>query len=340
MKPLYLVVYSLLLMSPLCLAEFKIALVMDRGGKDDKSFNRSAYDGAMEAKGKHKDKVALKYVEATDDNAFEPLLRGFAQKKFDLILAIGFSQAEAVKKVAAQYPNTHFAIFDAEVKAPNIQSNIFNEHEGSFLVGAAAALVSKEKQAKVGQGQNKPAKIGFIGGMDIPLIRRFALGYASGAKAVDPKVEVISNYIGVTAEAWNNPPKAKELALSQYEMGVDVIYTAAGASGDGTFDAAEEKKKFAIGVDANQNWVKPGIVVTSMVKRVDMAVKKTCEDAIQGKFTSGLNVYGLANHGIDYAVDQYNEKVLSLAVRKRVDELKSDIIAGKVLVPDFYKTRR
>src|ERR1051325_1888658 len=176
-------------------ADFKVALVLDRGGKDDKSFNASAYEGAMRAKSKLG--VFVKYVEASDDNAFEPSLRAFAQRDFDLIIGIGFAQKEAVKKVAAQFPEKHFAIVDSEVALPNVRSLMFEEHEGAYVIGAIAAMTSKT------------GKIGFVGGMDIPLIRRFEMGYEAGAKRVKPDITVLANFVGVTSEAWNNPPKGK-----------------------------------------------------------------------------------------------------------------------------------
>ncbi|RYZ65663.1 MAG: BMP family ABC transporter substrate-binding protein, partial [Proteobacteria bacterium] len=247
----------------------KIALVFDKGGKDDKSFNASAYAGAMEAKSKLD--ASIKYVEASDDNAFENLLKNFSKKDFDLIISIGVSQADAVKKVAAQFPEKKYLLVDAEVTAPNVSNALFQEHEGSYLVGAIAALASKT------------GVVGFIGGMDIPLIRRFEMGYSAGAKKVNPKAKVISNYIGVTGDAWHNPPRAKELALSQIASKADVIFHASGASGAGVFDAVEEKKIFAIGVDSNQNWVKPGRVLTSMLKRVDRAVYATIESIKDAK---------------------------------------------------------
>ena len=305
------------------LAEFKVGLVLDRGGKDDKSFNSSAYEGAMRAKARLG--IFVKYVEAPDDNAFEPLLRAFAQRDFDLIIGVGFAQKEAIKKVAGQFPNRHFAIVDAEVTAPNVRSLMFEEHEGAYLIGAIAAMTSKT------------GKIGFVGGMDIPLIRRFEMGYEAGAKKINPKITVIANFVGVTSEAWNNPPKGKELALSQYEAGADVVFAAAGASGLGVFDAAEEQKKFAVGVDSNQDWTKPGLILTSMLKRVDEAVFVSVQEANEGKFTGGIKRFGLGNKGIDYSFDQYNEKVLSESVRHRADELKAEIIAGKIVVPDYYK---
>lgn len=306
-------------------AQFRVGLVLDRGGKDDKSFNASAYEGAMRASKNLG--IFVKYVEATDDNSFEPLLRGFAQREFDVIIGIGFSQKEAIGRVAAQFPKSHFAIIDAQVDLPNVRSLLFEEHEGAYLVGAIAALTSKTKT------------IGFVGGMDIPLIRRFELGYETGAHQVQPTIRVLANYVGITSEAWNNPTKGKELALAQYEQGADVIFAAAGASNLGVLDAAEEQKKFAIGCDSNQDGAKPGWVLTSMLKRVDEAVYATIAEAKNGRFLGGVKHFGLVNHGVDYSLDQYNSQVLTESVRHRVEELKAEIIAGKIVVPDYYKRR-
>jgi basic membrane protein A len=303
----------------------KVGLVLDKGGKDDKSFNSAAYAGAMKAQ---KDlTIDLKYVEATDVNAVENLHRAFARKNFDLIIGIGFAQTEAVKKVAAQFPQIKFAIVDGEVIAPNVRSLLFEEHEGSFLVGALAAMKSTNHA------------VGFVGGMDIPLIRRFAMGYAAGAKYVDPKIQISENYVGVTGEAWNNPAKAKELALAQFGKNTDVIFVAAGASNSGVFDAAEEKKKFAIGVDSNQNWMKPGVILTSMMKAVDVAVFDTIKETQAGKFTAGTVRFGLANKGVDYTVDKYNESLITPEMKKKVEEIKKNILAGKIKVPDYYKKK-
>ena len=306
-------------------AETKIGLVLDKGGKDDKSFNAAAYQGAMKAKDDLK--IFVKYVEGSDDSAFEGMLRSFAQKDFDLIIAIGVTQADALKKVAAQFPQKHFAIVDADVKAPNVRALLFQEHEGSYLVGAIAAMMSKS------------GKLGFFGGMDIPLIRRFEMGYVAGAKKINPKIAISSNFIGVTGDAWNNPPKAKELAVSQYDSGTDIIFAAAGASNGGLFDAAEEKKKLAIGVDSNQDWIKPGFILTSMLKRVDVAVYESIKEASLGKFTSGTQRYGLANQGIDYSVDEFNSKILPEEVRKKANDLKAEIVSGKIKVPDYYQKK-
>lgn len=307
-------------------APMRVALIVDRGGKDDKSFNQSGYQGLLRCEKELG--LAIKVVEATDNSSFEPLTRSLAQKKYDLIVSIGVSQAESVQKAAAQFPAGKFAIVDGDVKAPNVASLLFEDHEGSYLVGAIAALFSKT------------GKIGFIGGMDIPLIRRFQMGYEAGAKKINSKIQIITQYVGVTSEAWNNPAKAKELALGQYDQKIDVIYGAAGASGAGLFDAASTRGLYAIGVDSNQNWIKPGRILTSMLKRVDQAVFQTCKNLKEGKFTAGTHRFGLKNQGSDYALDEHNKTLITGAIKKRVDDLKKEIIAGKIVVPDYYKKKK
>lgn len=307
-------------------AALRVGLVLDKGGKDDKSFNASAFKGATEAQKKFK--VDLKTVEASEDSMIEPSLRSFAQRGYDLVIGIGFSMGAPMKKVAAEFPKVHFLLLDEKLDSPNVRSVTFNEHEGSYLVGALAMMVSKSKT------------IGFIGGMDIPLIQRFLLGYEKGAEATDKKAKVISNFVGSTSDAWRNPTKGKELALSQFQLGADVIFCAAGASGAGVFDAAEEKKKLAIGVDSNQNWVKPGFILTSMVKRIDKAVYDTIESSTKGTFEAKHVSLGLKEGGVGYAIDEHNRKLIPEAVQKKVDSIKQDIIRGKIKVPDFYVVGR
>lgn len=306
--------------------ELKVALVLDKGGRDDKSFNASAFSGSERAK---KDfGVQVKVVEVMDDAATESVIRSFAQKNFDLVVAIGFSMTDGVKKVAKQFPKVKFVLVDGEAVGENIRSVLFEEHQGSFLVGAAAAL------------ESKTGKVGFLGGMEVPLIKRFYLGYEAGAKHVNPKVQVIQSYMGVTSDAWNNPAKAKELTLSQIAKGADVIFGAAGASNYGMFEAVKEKKVYAIGVDSNQNWVKPGFVLTSMLKRVDNAVFSTVSDLKNNKFTAGTRRYGLSDGGVDYSYDEFNKTILTAGSRKKLDELKAGIISGKIQVPDYYKNAK
>ncbi len=318
-------VFLLISLSGAAVAGPKIAIVFDKGGKDDKSFNSSAYAGAMEAK--EKLGATIKYVEAADANAFEPSLKEFAKKDFDLIVAIGVSQSDALKKVAPLFPDKKFLIIDAEVKGPNVITALFQEQEGSYLVGAMAAMKSKT------------GVVGFIGGMDIPLIRRFQMGYEAGVKKINPKGKVVVNYIGVTGDAWHNPPRGKELALAQISEKADVIFHASGASGAGLFDAVEEKGILAIGVDSNQNWVKPGKVLTSMLKRVDRAVYDVVADLAKGKFTAGVRRFGLKDSGIDYAMDSNNASLVTPEMKTKVDGLKGEIIAGKIKVPDYYEKK-
>lgn len=304
---------------------FKVGLVLDKGGKDDKSFNSSAYEGATKAE---KDLgIELKYVEATDNNSLETLHRNFAQKNYDLVIGVGFAQTDAIKKVAALFPKTHFALVDGEVKADNVRSLLFAEHEGAFMAGAAAAM------------KTKTMVIGFIGGMDIPLIRRFQKAYVAGAKLVDNRVKVITNYVGVTGEAWNNPTKAKEIALSQIGQKADVIFHAAGASGMGVFDAAAEKKVYAIGVDSNQNAIKPGVILTSMMKRVDLAVYDTIKKAKEGQFKGGPVYFNLKDKGVELAFDDNNQKLWNPTQKKMLENIRKQIIKGQIQVPDYYKTK-
>jgi basic membrane protein A len=307
-------------------APLKVGVVLDKGGRDDKSFNAMAFKGAKEAEKKFG--LQLKVIEAADDTSIEPALRTFAQQGYPLVIGIGFVQASAIKSVAPAFPKTHFLLVDAEVDAQNVRAIVFQEHEGSFLVGAVAALTSTAKT------------FGFIGGMDIPLIRRFELGYKAGVQHIKKDAKILSNYVGATSDAWKNPTKAKELALAQYQAGADIIYHAAGASGLGVFDAAEEKKKFVIGVDSNQNWVKPGRVLTSMVKRVDLAVYDTIQTETQGAFKGGIEHWGLAKGAVDFAVDEHNQALLSQATLDKVNELKKQIVDGKLSVPDYYKTAK
>lgn len=303
----------------------KVGLVLDKGGKDDKSFNSAAFRGATEAMKQLG--VDMKEVECPDDAAFEPALRTFAERGYQLVLAIGFAQVDAVKKVAPHFPKTHFAIVDGIVEAPNVASLMFAEHEGSYLTGYYAALLSKT------------GKIGFIGGMDIALIRRFQTAYEAGAKAANPKVKVEVNYVGVNSSAWANPTRGKELALSQYGRGVDVIFHGAGASGLGVFDAADEKQTYVIGCDSNQNFLKPGRVATSMLKRVDTAVFNMIKEQTEGKFNPGVHNFGLKDGGIELAIDEHNEKVIA-PFKTKLNEVREKIIAGTIKVPDYYLMKK
>jgi basic membrane protein A len=297
-----------------------VGIVFDAGGKDDRSFNAAAWTGVGRAA---KDfPIVLRDAEPGDPNSVEPALRAFAERGYDLVIGVGFSQTPIIEQVAGDYPDLDFAIVDGVSQLPNVASLIFKEHEGSYLVGMIAARKSKT------------GVLGFVGGMDIPLIHKFEVGYEEGARAVNPDIRVIQNYVGVTDGAWNNPGKGKELSVAQIGKGADVLFAAAGNSGLGAFDAAEQYGKLVIGVDSNQNWVKPGYVLTSMVKRVDNAVYQIVRDKVEGRFKGGIHVYGLDNEGIGYAMDEYNAKLIPPDVIREVEEAKKKIIRGEIKVTD------
>lgn len=303
----------------------KVALILDRGGKDDKSFNSAAFRGANEAK--QKLGIYLKEIEAADDTLFEPAMRSFAQKKFNLIIGIGVAQAEAIKKISKEFPDQKFTLIDAPVAGANIKSAIFAEHQGSYLMGYIAAMKSKT------------GKIGFVGGMDIPLIRRFEKAYAQGAKAYRKNIQIFVNYVGVTGEAWNNPTKAKEIANSQYQRGADIIFAAAGASNAGVFDASDHDGYFAIGVDSNQNYIKPGHILTSMLKRVDTAVFESIQSMAKNNFTGGIQVFDFKNSGIDWALDDFNKSLFTKTELESINKIKAQLASGKIAVIDYYKEK-
>jgi basic membrane protein A and related proteins len=319
-----------IMMATLCVAasasaaDPKLGIVYDAGGKFDKSFNQSAFEGSE----RFKKETGIKVFEAqaSSDTQAEQVLRGLARKKLDLIAAVGFSQTQAVQKVAQEFPNVRFVLIDAIAKGNNVNSVLFKEEEGSYLVGVAASIASKSK------------KVGFVGGMDIPLIRTFYCGYAQGAKATNPKVETFSNMVGTTAAAWNDPAKGGELARAQFDRGVDVVFAVAGGSGMGTLQTAKEKGKLAIGVDSNQNYLHPGTMLTSMVKRVDLAIYDSFMQMKNGQWKPGIVYKGLKEGGVDWALDKDNRKVVSPEIEKRVNEAKSNIINGKVKVHDYRVT--
>ncbi len=315
-KPLSQALLSVLFSLAAGAAHADPAVIYDMGGKFDKSFNQAGYEGAERWK-KESGKPYLEF-EISNPAQREQALRRMAERGADPIIGIGFSQGSAIDKVSRDFPKLKFVVIDAEVKQPNVQSITFKEHEGSFLVGMLAAMASKS------------GKVGFIGGMDIPLIRRFQCGFEQGAKYANPKVEVTGNMTGTTPTAWNDPARGAELAKSQFAAGVDVVFAAAGGTGIGVYQAAKDAKKYAIGVDSNQNHVQPGTMLTSMVKRVDVAVYQAFKAVKPGSTSLGLK-----EGGVDYALDQHNEKLITADMKKKVEAAKADIIAGKIKVIDF-----
>lgn len=312
---------ALLLAAPAARAQAQPAVVYDAGGKFDKSFNEAAYNG-MERFRKETGGSYLEF-EIANDTQREQAFRRMAQKGANPIIGIGFTQASALEKVAKEFPQLKFAIVDMVVNLPNVQSVVFKEQEGSFLAGMAAAMASKS------------GKVGFIGGMDVPLIRRFQCGYEQGAKHANPKAETLSNMTGTTPAAWSDPTRGGELARNQFSRGVDVIFAAAGGTGVGVYQAAKDQGRLAIGVDSNQNHLHPGTMLTSMMKRVDVAVFSISKAVKDGSWKPGVQVLGLKENGVALAMDEHNAKLVTPEMKKKLDAAQADIVAGRIKVADY-----
>ncbi|SOE17171.1 nucleoside-binding protein [Hoeflea halophila] len=302
-------------------ADIKPAIIYDLGGKFDKSFNEAAYNGAE----KFKAETGIDYrdFEIANDAQREQALRRFAKDGNNPIVMAGFSWGAALEKIAADYPDTDFAIIDMVVDAPNVRSVVYKEQEGSYLVGVMAAKASET------------GTVSFIGGMDIPLIRKFSCGYKGGVMATNPDAKVLEAMTGTTPDAWNDPVKGGEITKSQIDQGSDVVYAAAGGTGIGVLQTAADAGKLGIGVDSNQNGLQPGKVLTSMVKRVDVAVYNAFMDAMNDEFTYGFSSLGLAEGGVDYAMDENNAPLVDDDMKAAVEAAKADIIAGKITVHDY-----
>ncbi|MGJ8610712.1 MAG: BMP family ABC transporter substrate-binding protein [Octadecabacter sp.] len=295
------------------------AIIYDLGGKFDKSFNESAFTGAQ--RWAEETSSEFDEFEITADAQREQAIRRFAEAGNNPIVMAGFSWATPLSEAAADYPDTKFVIIDMVVDAPNVRSVVFNEHEGSYLVGMMAAEASES------------GVVSFVGGMDIPLIRKFACGYAQGAIAANPDATVISNMTGTTPTAWNDPVKGSELTLSQISQGSEVVFAAAGGTGIGVLQTAADEGILSIGVDANQNYLHPGQVLTSMVKRVDNAVY---EAFVAGPDVEvGFNVMGIANGGVGYAMDEYNAELVSTDMSAAVEAAAAAITSGELMVHDY-----
>ena len=303
-------------------ADIKPAVIYDMGGKFDKSFNEGVYNGVQ----RFTEETGIKVMEfeVTNEAQREQGMRKMAQRGADVILCVGFSQADACDKVAKEFPDTKFSIIDVGwLDNPNMRQYVFKEHEGSFLVGALAAMASKT------------GKVSFVGGQDVPIIKKFACGYVQGAKAVNSKIEVFQNMTGDTPAAWNDPAKGSELAKSQFDRGSDVVFAAAGGTGAGVYQAAADSGKLAIGVDSNQNHMQPGTMLTSMLKRVDLAAYQTFMDVKNGEFTSGVAVLGLAEEGVGWALDEHNESLITDVMKATIKGLADKVVAGDIKVHDY-----
>ncbi len=302
-------------------ADIAPAVVFDMGGKFDKSFNQGVYEGVE----RFKEETGIEYreFEVTNETQREQALRRFAQRGANPILGIGFAQAGPLEAVAKDFPDISFTIVDGVVDLPNVQSIVFKEHEGSFLVGVLAAMAAED------------GAVGFVGGMDIPLIRRFGCGYEQGAKFVNADIEVVQNMTGTTPAAWNDPGRGSELAKGQFDRGVDVVYAAAGGTGVGVYQAAEDGGKLAIGVDSNQNYLHPGTMLTSMLKRVDVAAYETYKSAMEGTWEPGIKVLGLAEEGVGWALDEHNESLITDEMKAAVEDAAAKIVDGELAVHDY-----
>jgi basic membrane protein A len=331
-------VFGLVVSSP-ALAKLKVGMVFDIGGKGDQSFNDSAYRGLQWASEKFG--IAHVEIEPGADADRETGLRMIASQNFDLVIGVGFLFTDAIKAVADEFPKTKFAIIDGFIPdKPNVSSLLFMEHQGSFLVGIIAGLKAKE------DGKNR---VGFVGGMDIPLIHKFEAGYKAGVAYAYPNCKIISDYAGTTPSAFADPVKGKELALAQIDKGAHVIYHASGLTGAGVFEAGKERKTYVIGVDSNQNhlgYVKKtgkNYGLTSMLKQVDVAVYLTIKALLDGKFQAGVRVFGLGDkitidntvyHGVYYAMDDYNKNLVSQDMLRKVTDAEKKILSGDIKVPE------
>ena len=306
---------------------FKPAVLFDMGGKFDKSFNEGIWNGLE----KFRKETGIKYreFEVRQEAQREQFLRKLASKGSDPILAVGFGQAAAVEKVAKEFPNTRFSIIDVNwLNLPNIQGIAFKEHEGSFLVGVLAAMKSQT------------GKVGFVGGMDIPLIHKFACGYVQGVKYINSGTTVYQKMTGTTPAAWSDPARGAQLAKSMYDSGADIVYAAAGSTGLGVLQAAADNNKLSIGVDSNQNHIQPGSVLTSMLKRVDVAAYDVFRTAYDGTWKAGFKILGLAEEGVGWALDEHNIKLVSMSMISKVEHVRQGIISGLIKVHDYMSNNK
>ena len=298
--------------------------MFDVGGRGDKSFNDQAYAGLERARNELG--IVFRTLETGEGSDREAAMRQLAAGDAQLIFGVGFLFTDDIKKLAQEFPDKKFACIDYTVNPgdtlpPNLVALKFKEEEGSYLVGALSGLLTKT------------GKLGFVGGMQIPLIKKFEAGYVAGVRAVSPRAQVIVKYAGTTGTAFKDPTKGKELALAEYNQGADIIYHASGSTGLGVFEAARERDKLAIGVDSDQNDEAPGHILTSMVKRVDVAVFDTIRETLQGRWSGGVKVFGLAEDGVSWVYDQRNRALIPDRVKATVDSLRAEIVAGRIVAP-------
>ena len=318
---LALIAGAFVLSATIAQADIRPAVVYDTAGKNDKSFNEAVFVGIT--KFMNDTGIAVTELEPTNESMMEQSLKKLAQRGYSPVVAVGFTMANAVQAAAEEYPDTKFTLIDMVVGLPNVQNVIYKEHEGSFLVGVLAAMNSKT------------GTVGFVGGMDIPLISRFECGYKQGVKWQDSSINILANMTGSTPAAWGNPSKGGELTRSQVESGADVVYAAAGGTGIGVYQTAADMGVLAIGVDSNQNYMQPGTMLTSMLKQVGEAAYDSYEAAMNGTWSSDMRILGVAEGGVGWALDEYNRDLVSAEMEARVNEARDAIIAGDISVHDY-----
>ncbi len=295
------------------------AIVFDLGGKFDRSFNEAANAGAT--RWAEETGGTFAEFELTSEAQRVQAIRRFAEAGNNPVVMVGFMSATPLGEIAPDYPDTRFVIIDAVVEQPNVRSVVFNEHEGSYLVGLLAGMASES------------GTVGFVGGMDIPLIRKFGCGYAQGVLAANPDATIIANFTGTTPAAWNDPARGSELTLAQIGQGADVIFAAAGGTGVGVLQTAADEGIYSIGVDSNQNYLHPGSVLTSMVKRVDNAVYDAMSAGAEVE--PGVQVMGVDNEGVGYALDEHNQDLITPEMLEAVDAAAAQIASGELMVHDY-----
>lgn len=305
-------------------SNIRVGLVFDVGGKNDKSFNNAAWRGLQRAQAELG--VATEIIEPSEATDRETALRSLAAKGVDLVIGVGFMFGPDLERLAAQFPHVYFAGIDytpssSALTLPNLAGLRFREHEGSFLVGAIAGLLTRTHT------------VGFVGGMKMPLIRKFEVGYEAGVHRVCPTCRVLAAYAGTEPKAFADAPLGSELAAAQYGKGADIIFTAAGKTGDGVFAAAKQRGMRAIGVDSDQWAMAPCCIITSMIKRIDVAVVDIVKDVIAHRFTGGVHELGLADNGVGFVSDEHNRALLPLEVVQRVKLIGDQIVAGTIKVP-------
>ncbi|MGL5122759.1 MAG: BMP family lipoprotein [Fusobacteriaceae bacterium] len=295
----------------------KIGIVLATGGLGDNSYNDSAFRGLQRAKKELG--ITFKYIEPSSPAEDEQFLREYADNNFDLVIATGFQMTTSAKKVASEFPNIKFVIIDDIIKENNVKSIVFKEEEGSFLVGTLAAMMTKSQS------------IAFIGGLKVPAIEKFGIGFSKGAKYINPDIIVSNIYIG-GQNPFNDPVKGKEAGLSLIKQGTDVLFQAAGATGIGVIEASKETNTYMIGVDSNQDSLAPGLILTSMVKNVDVAIFETIKSLTEGKFVSGTHKFGIKESGVGVTDFKYTKEIIGKENMTKLEKIKTDIVSGALII--------